>query len=61
MSGPLPLATLTCRKCGRVNPMAYLALIILPGDDAGTCICFNCAEARGWLDRDGNLKPGITL
>ncbi len=21
MSGPLPLATLTCRKCGSVNPM----------------------------------------
>ena len=61
MSGPTPLPVLTCRKCGSVNPMVMLAPVILPGDPVGTCICMDCAQARGWLDRDGNLKPGITL
>lgn len=54
-------ATLICRKCGSANPPVYLAPVLVPGDLAGTCICFNCANARGWLDRDGNLKPGIKL
>ena len=33
----------------------------LPADPVGTCICMDCAQARGWLDRDGNLNPGIEL
>lgn len=61
MSGPTPLPVLTCRKCGSVNPMVMLGPVIVPGATVGTCICMDCAQARGWLDRDGNLKPGITL
>lgn len=57
MSHPLP--PLACRKCGSVNPMVFLAPVILPG--FGSCICMDCARERGWLDADGNLKPGITL
>ena len=57
MSRPLP--PLTCRKCGSVNPTVYLAPAVLPG--YGTCICMECALKRGWLDADGNLKPGISL
>ncbi|WP_157994931.1 hypothetical protein [Paracoccus tegillarcae] len=52
---------MSCRKCGRLNPWAYFAPVIDPYLPIGTCICLSCAEARGWLDRDGNLKPGITL
>ena len=61
MSGPTPLPVLTCRTCGSVNPMVFLAPVTVPGEPVGTCICISCAMARGWLDRDGNLKPGITL
>ncbi|WP_299846365.1 hypothetical protein [uncultured Paracoccus sp.] len=61
MSGPILLPRLTCRKCGSVNPIVYLAPVILPGDPSGSCICLDCADARGWLDPTGNLKPGITL
>ena len=41
--------------------MVMLAPVVLSGDPVGTCICMDCAQARGWLDRDGNLKPGIEL
>ena len=57
MSGPTPLPHLTCRKCGRSNPAVYLAPVVV----AGTCICLDCAAARGWLDIAGNLKPGVEL
>ncbi|WP_408595303.1 hypothetical protein ACIPCF_18855 (plasmid) [Paracoccus marcusii] len=57
MSGPLP--DLSCRKCGTTNPPVYLAPVTV--GRAGTCICIGCAEARGWLDRDGNVKKGIAL
>ena len=50
---------LTCRKCAVENPMTYLAPVALDG--RGTCICLPCARSRGWLDRDDNLRPGITL
>ena len=59
MSGPCPLPNLSCRKCGGTNPVVYLAPVV--ADGAGTCICMSCAAARGWLDRGGNLKPGIEL
>lgn len=60
MSGPHPLPALACRKCGRSNPWVYLAPVVVEG--AGTtCICMDCAEARGWLDEAGNLKPGVVL
>ena len=48
-----------CRKCGSLNPMVYFAPVV--ADRAGTCICYDCAQARQWLDRDGNLKAGIAL
>ncbi len=54
-------ATLTCRKCGSINPLVYLAPVVIPGNVTGTCICHACAAARGWLDHDGNLKTGISL
>jgi len=56
VSGPTHL---TCRKCGRSNPWVYFAPVVVEG--IGTCICMACAEARGWLDRSGNLKPGVAL
>lgn len=59
MSGPQPLAPMTCRKCGTSNPVIFLAPVVVAG--AGTCICLDCANARQWLDADGNLKPGIEL
>ena len=59
MSDPTTLPRLTCRKCGRSNPRVYLAPVVV--EDTGTCICMDCAAARGWLDRSGNLKPGIAL
>ena len=59
MSGPHPLPHLSCRKCGRTNPVVYLAPVMVDG--AGTCICMDCAKARGWLDAAGNLKPGVSL
>lgn len=59
MIGPNPLPNLSCRKCGRTNPVVYLAPVMVEG--AGTCICMDCADARGWLDVAGNLKLGIEL
>ena len=59
MSGPHPLPVLSCRKCGRSNPLVYLAPVVVEG--TGTCICMDCATLRGWLDAAGNLKPGVAL
>jgi hypothetical protein len=59
VSGPYPLPDLSCRKCGRINPWVYFAPLVVEG--TGTCICIDCAEAGGWLDAAGNLKPGIVL
>jgi hypothetical protein len=50
---------MTCRKCGASNPVIFLAPVIVKG--SGTCICLDCAEARSWLDPDGNLKLGVEL
>lgn len=55
----MKLPRLTCRKCAAVNPVVYLAPVTMDG--SGTCICLPCARVRGWLDRDDNLKKGITL
>ncbi|MDN3714345.1 hypothetical protein QWZ10_25630 [Paracoccus cavernae] len=46
MSGPLPAP-----PDGKSNPAVYFAPVSVDG--IGTCICFVCAEARGWLDRAG--------
>ena len=59
MSGPHPLPALSCRKCGRSNPLVYLAPVVV--EATGTCICMDCAKSRGWLDAAGNLKPGVAL
>jgi hypothetical protein len=59
MSGRHALPDLSCRKCGRSNLWVYFAPVVVEG--TGTCICMNCPEARGWLDRAGNLKPKIEL
>ena len=59
MSGPHALPALACRKCGRSNPWAYFAPVVI--EKTGTCICMDCAKARGWLDEAGNLKPGVVL
>lgn len=55
----LKLPQLTCRKCGVKNPLVYFAPVSVNGK--GTCICFNCAESRNWLDVNGNIKKGVTL
>lgn len=58
MSGPIP-PELTCRKCGRSNPWVYFAPVAV--ESTGTCICMDCAAARGWLYKTGHLKPGVAL
>jgi hypothetical protein len=50
---------MTCRKCGASNPVIFLAPVIVKG--SCSCICLDCAEARSWLDPDGNLKSGVEL
>lgn len=60
MSGPALPPQLECRKCGIANPLVYFAPVVAHGY-RGTCICFDCAARRGWLDLDGNLKSGIVL
>ncbi len=59
MSGPAILPPMTCRKCGASNPVIFLAPVIVKG--SCSCICLDCAEARFWLDPDGNLKAGVEL
>lgn len=53
------LPQLVCRKCSAENPAVYLAPVT--ADGKGTCICFDCAKARNWLDQNGDLRPGIEL
>ena len=53
-------SNMTCRKCDAVNPMVYFAPVSVAPTPA-TCICFNCAQARQWLDSDGNLRDGVEL
>ena len=36
MSGPTPLPVLTCRKCGSVNPLVFLAPVTVPDEPVGT-------------------------
>ena len=50
---------LNCRKCGTANPQVYFAPVVV--SESGTCICFNCAKARNWLDPHGNLRPDVQL
>ena len=50
---------LKCRKCEAVNPMVYLAPVVIDG--AGSCICLDCADARGWIDGNGNICEGVEL
>lgn len=61
MSGPTPFPRMTCRKCPAVNPTVYFAPVMTPDNEDGSCICFNCASGRRWLDQDGNLKPEVSL
>lgn len=53
------LALQPCRKYAAKNPLTYLAPVTV--DSRESCICFERAEARNWLDGDGNLRPGIEL
>jgi hypothetical protein len=47
-----------CRKCNTANPMVFFAPInVAPY----SCICFDCAKSRNWLDQDGNLAKGVEL
>lgn len=55
----LALPQLTCRKCSADNPAVYFAPVTMDGK--GTCVCFDCAKARHWLDQNGDLRPGIEL
>jgi hypothetical protein len=55
----MKLLELTCRKCECRNPWVYFAPVTYKGE--GTCICFDCAKARGWTDSQGNLAKGVAL
>lgn len=48
-----------CRRCDNTNPPVYLA----PRFQFGikSVVCLDCANRLGWLDKDGNLRPGIRL
>lgn len=50
---------LTCRKCEKRNPMVYFAPVSIAGK--GTCVCFECAKSKGWINSHGDIKTGITL
>ena len=52
--------TMTCRKCDAVNPMVYFAPVNVAPTPA-TCICFDCANARQWLDSEGNVRKDVNL
>jgi len=56
----MTFADMTCRKCERLNPWVYFAPVNVAPFPA-TCVCIDCAKARQWVDRDGNLKAGVTL
>lgn len=49
-----------CRKCEVENPIVYFAPVNVAPTPA-TCICFDCANARQWLDSEGNLKRDVQL
>jgi hypothetical protein len=51
-------ANQNCRKCGAVNPLVFFAPINV---EPYSCICFDCAKARGWINQDGNIKDGVEL
>jgi sulfur relay (sulfurtransferase) complex TusBCD TusD component (DsrE family) len=59
MARRMKLLELTCRKCECRNPWVYFAPVTYKGE--GTCICFDCAKARGWTDSEGNLAKGVAL
>ena len=47
-----------CRKCNTANPMVFFAPVnVAPY----SCICFDCAKSRNWLDQDGNIAKGVEL
>ena len=53
-------AQMTCRKCETVNPVVFFAPVNVAPFPA-TCICFDCAKARQWVDQNGDLKKDVTL
>ena len=56
------LPRMTCRKCQKVNPWVYYEPVVIPGDTAGTCICFDCAVSRQWVDpQSGKIRPGYQI
>lgn len=58
------LPQLDCRKCEVKNPIVYYAPVALPNNEGvheGTCICYNCADERNWIDDMGKVKEGIEL
>ncbi len=51
---------LDCRYCGCKNPLVYYAPVAVNGN--GNCICFNCAVAKNWVDKNsGEIKRGVSL
>ena len=54
------LPRMTCRKCGSLNPFCYFAPVPVAQGES-ICVCEPCARKSGFLDRDGNLKPGYSL
>lgn len=54
------LPEITCRKCACKNPWVYLGPVYDYAKDTASCVCFDCADKLGWLDRSGNLKPGYS-
>ena len=51
-------ADMNCRKCDTKNPMVFFAPVSVA---PYSCICFDCAKSRQWLDADGNLRKGVSL
>lgn len=52
-------ARMECRYCGTENPFVYFGPC--NGLWERTCVCFDCAKDKRWLDADGDLRPDVTL
>lgn len=53
------LPDLTCRKCETRNPWVYFGPVSIDG--VGSCVCYDCADSRGWLNADGTIKKGYKI
>ena len=49
-----------CTRCEKINPFAFYAPHAID-DSESICVCSDCAESIGAIDKDGQIKEGLTL